>query len=91
MEAMAEMSGAVTEDEIQRLHGLVMTVRNKPSPYRTVQNVIREAATGALVYLPPEAPDVPALMKDLVLWINVEPGMNGGELVMGEAGDDWRG
>jgi Fic family protein len=77
MEALAERPGAVTEAAIKRLHGLVMTGRNKGTSYRVVQNVIREAPSGAIVYLPPEAQDVPPLMQDLVLWIN-------GELERGE-------
>ncbi len=72
MEALAERQGALSEAAIKRLHGLVMTGRNKGSPYRTSQNVIREAATGVIVYLPPEAADVPRLMKDLIGWISCE-------------------
>ena len=66
MEKLAEEPGAVSEANIQCLHGLVMTGRDKPSPYRIVQNVIREAETGGIVYLPPEAHDVPDLMQELV-------------------------
>jgi len=46
-----------------------MIGRDKP-PYRTVQNVIREAEAGGIVYLPPDAHDVPDLMRELVDWIN---------------------
>lgn len=70
MEALAERRGAITEPAIKRLHGLVMHGRNKPSPYRTVQNVIRDSASGGIVYMPPQAADVPVLMRDLVAWIN---------------------
>ena len=42
--------------------------RPKPTPYRDGQNVIRDSATGAIVYLPPEAKDVPALMAEMVGW-----------------------
>ena len=31
--------------------------------------MIREGGTGRLVYLPPEAPDVPVLMRELVAWV----------------------
>ena len=78
MEALAERGGAVSEQAIRRLHGLLMTGRNKASPYRVLQNVIRESASRSIVYLPPEARDVPELMKDLVAWINGE--LDGGEL-----------
>jgi Fic family protein len=59
----------LTEDLIRRLHALVEKgVRAKPSPYRDGQNVIRDSASGGIVYLPPEAKDVPALMAALVNW-----------------------
>jgi Fic family protein len=60
--------GELTEELIQRLHALVEG-RVRPSPYREGQNAIRESETGALVYLPPEAKDVPALMAGLVQWV----------------------
>ena len=42
--------------------------RAKPTPYREGQNAIKNSVTGALIYLPPEAKDVPALMAALVQW-----------------------
>ncbi|MBL7221663.1 MAG: Fic family protein [Phycisphaerae bacterium] len=63
----------ITEPYIRKLHGLLMgggKTRPKPTPYRDGQNVIRNAPSGEIVYMPPEAADVPALMKDLVTWIN---------------------
>lgn len=72
MERLSEEPGRISEQAIQRLHGLVMTGRDKPSDYRAVQNVIRDASTGRIVYLPPEAHDVPDLMHDLVEWIDAE-------------------
>jgi len=60
----------LTEDLIRRLHSLVERgQRARPTPYRDGQNVIRDSETGALVYLPPEARDVPRLMADLMLWV----------------------
>jgi Fic family protein len=60
----------VTEDLLRRLHALVERgPRAKPTPYRQGQNVIRDAATGRMIYLPPEAADVPALMGQMVEWI----------------------
>jgi len=38
--------------------------------YRDGQNVIRDGRTGAIVYLPPQAKDVPILVKELVSWVN---------------------
>jgi Fic family protein len=72
MEELSEQPSLISEEHIQRFHGLVMTGRDKPSPYRTTQNVIRDSSSGSIVYLPPEAPDVPALMQSLVEWINAE-------------------
>ena len=54
----------------RRSHGLVVTGRAKPTPYRKGQNVIRDVRSGRTVYLPPEAKDVPTLMADLVEWVN---------------------
>lgn len=70
VEAWVERQTPVTEDLIRRLHALIEHgARAKPTPYRDGQNVIRDASTGALVYLPPEAADVPGLMRELVAWI----------------------
>lgn len=56
----------VSEHLIQKLHALVEKGgRAKPTPYRTHQNVIKDSNTGKIVYLPPEAKDVPKLMSDL--------------------------
>jgi Fic family protein len=63
----------ITEPYIRKLHGLLMgggKKRCKPTLYRDTQNVIRNAGSGQIVYMPPEATDVPALMKDMVDWIN---------------------
>jgi Fic family protein len=72
VERLAADSGPLTEKEVQRIHGLVMTGKPKPTPYRTEQNVIRNSLTRGIVYLPPEAKEVPALMADLARWINKE-------------------
>ncbi len=68
VEEWAARGTELTEDLIQRIHALVEG-RARPSRYRDGQNTIRDSATGALVYLPPEAKDVPALMTGLVTWI----------------------
>lgn len=63
----------ITETYIRTLHARVMAAgrtRCKPTPYRAGQNVIRDSVSGAIVYLPPEAADVPMLMKQMVAWIN---------------------
>lgn len=67
-----QQDNELVERQIQIIHGLIMEGREKPSPYRDGQNVIRNSAYGALVYMPPEAPDVTALMDDLIEWVNAE-------------------
>jgi Fic family protein len=61
-----------SESTIKTLHALVMgggRGKLKPTPYRDGQNVIRDSLSGEIVYLPPEAKDVPGLMADLILWV----------------------
>ncbi|NNH70438.1 Fic family protein [Nocardia uniformis] len=72
IESLAIEGGPINELELRRVHGFVMTGKRTPTPtpYRPGQNVIREAANGRVVYMPPEAPDVPELMSDLFEWIN---------------------
>jgi len=70
IETWAEQQTYITEDIIRRLHTLIFTgPRSRPTPYRDGQNVIRDSDTGAIVYMPPEAKDVPQMMRDLVAWI----------------------
>ena len=42
--------------------------RAKLTPYRNEQNVIKDSKSGEIVYLPPEAKDVPKLMSEMVQW-----------------------
>jgi Fic family protein len=70
VEKLAAEGKPLTEKQIQRIHGLVMTGRPKPTAYRDAQNVIRDSRTREIIYMPPEAKGVPALMADLVNWIN---------------------
>lgn len=59
-----------TEDLIQRLHAIVEKgKRSKPTPYRSGQNVIKESASGAIVYMPPEAKDIHKLMAEMAAWV----------------------
>jgi Fic family protein len=70
VEEWAAKGASLTEDLVRRLHGLVERgQRARPTPYRDGQNVIRDSESGALVYLPPEAQDVPGLMAALVDWV----------------------
>ncbi|MEX1028716.1 MAG: Fic family protein [Paenibacillaceae bacterium] len=71
VEEWAESRMPFSEDIIRRLHALVERgARAKPTMYREGQNVIRDSASGGIVYLPPEAKDVPKLMSELVSWVN---------------------
>jgi Fic family protein len=72
LEQLSALQGAVTETHIQTLHALVMAEGRKgakPAPYRDGQNVIRDSRSRRIVYMPPEAKDVPTLMKEMVTWI----------------------
>jgi Fic family protein len=63
---------SITEKTVQTIHALVMSggrEKVKPNHYRDGQNVIRDSRSGAIIYMPPEAKDVPALMRNLILWI----------------------
>ncbi len=71
VEDWAARGKPVTEDTIRRIHAIVTNgPRSKPLPYRDGQNAIRDSVSGRLVYMPPEADDVPALMSQLAEWIN---------------------
>ena len=72
-ERLAKRREKVSEATVQKLHALVMgggKTRVKSTPYRDGQNVIRDARSKGIVYMPPEAKDVPSLMKQLTTWIN---------------------
>ena len=59
-----------SEDLIKKLHAIVEKgKRSKATPYRTGQNVIKDSATGAIVYMPPEAKDVHKLMSEMAAWV----------------------
>ena len=62
----------INERDVQTLHGLVMEGKKRPSSYRDGQNVIKDSASGSIVYMPPEVKDVSVLMLDLIGWINEE-------------------
>ena len=72
LEMLVANQSKVLEQHVQTLHGLVMAggkKNAKPTPYRDGQNVIRDSRTKGIVYMPPEASDVPRLMKDLINWL----------------------
>lgn len=70
MERLAAQGGELTEREVRRLHGLVMHGQPGATPWRDGQNVIRNSTDNAIIYLPPEAKDVPPLTAELLAWTN---------------------
>ena len=69
VEEWARKKKPLSEDLIKRLHGLVEHgPKAGPTEYRDGQNAIRDSSTGNLIYLPPEAKDVPSLMASMVKW-----------------------
>lgn len=68
-EKLAIQSSKITERQLQTLHGLAFTGKEKPTSYRDGQNVIRDRY-GIVVYIPPKAEDVPTLMRNLTTWIS---------------------
>jgi len=70
VEKWVEGKQKITESRIRSIHALLYRGRRaKPTPYRDGQNVIRET-NGEIIYMPPEAKDVPGLMAELVSWIH---------------------
>ena len=74
VERLAAERRRLSETQIKTIHALVMSGGSKrkpvPTPYRDGQNVIRDSRSRAIVYMPPEASDVPSLMGGLVAWVN---------------------
>ncbi|MCY4556821.1 MAG: Fic family protein [Chloroflexi bacterium] len=68
--------GPITEGLVREIHKrLVDGVRGgaaAPGRYRRLQNYVVNSATGAVIYTPPPAHDVPILMRELVDWLNRE-------------------
>jgi Fic family protein len=64
----------ITERLILDIHSrLVASVRGgsaAPGEYRRVQNYVINATTGETIYTPPPTEEVPALMRELVAWLN---------------------
>lgn len=72
-ERLSKRREKISEATVRRLHALIMgagKTRVKSTAYRDGQNVIRDARSKRIAYMPPEAKDVPRLMEQLVTWIN---------------------
>lgn len=72
IEELAKKRQPITENQIRGIHGQVMSGEKKgaATSYRTGQNVIKDSLSGRIVYMPPEAGDVPPLMAELVEWLS---------------------
>ena len=70
----SEKKTAISEALLKKTHDtLVKGVRGdmaSPGKYRKIQNYVVNAATGDVVHTPPSPDAVPAMMKELVRWIN---------------------
>jgi Fic family protein len=66
--------GPITEGLIREIHKrLVVGVRGgaaAPGRYRTVRNYVVNSQTREIIYTPPPPIDVPALVRELVAWLN---------------------
>ncbi len=72
LERFEAEGGEITDLQVRTLHALVMAGGKgvkKASPYRGGQNVIRDGGSRRIVYMPPEAADVPRLMGELLDWL----------------------
>ncbi|MFA6434895.1 MAG: Fic family protein [Elusimicrobiales bacterium] len=77
VERLAKKRTAVTEKQIQTIHAYVLSAGKgavTSTPYRDGQNVVKDSLTGGIVYMPPEAKDVPVLMAGMVAWLNAMEG-----------------
>lgn len=70
VEKLAMKKTLISEEDLNKIHTLVEN--NKEIKYRDGQNVITDSSTGEIVYMPPEAEDVPILMKDFINWLNLD-------------------
>jgi Fic family protein len=68
MEKYLDENAPFFEGFVQKIHSLVEGEK-KTVPYRDAQNAIYDSSDGMLVYLPPEAKDVPEMMKDLIAFV----------------------
>ncbi|MGB0979484.1 MAG: Fic family protein [Croceimicrobium sp.] len=72
VESLVGQDSSITEKQIKEIHSLVLKGTKRGTPYREGQNVIRDNRSARIVYMPPEAKDVPKLMKVLSEWMNLQ-------------------
>ena len=70
VEKLAMKKTLISEEDLNKIHTLVEN--NNEIKYRDGQNVITDSSTSEIVYMPPEAEDVPILMKDFINWLNLD-------------------
>jgi cell filamentation protein, protein adenylyltransferase len=70
VEELARATGPILEVDLGRVHGMAFRGQPTPTPYRDGQNLVRDGISGGIVYMPPQATDVPGLMAEFVEWIN---------------------
>ena len=73
IEKLIKEKATITEKHIKQIHALVEgggSKKVKSTEYREGQNIITDSWSGNIVYMPPEAKDIPLLMKEFVNWIN---------------------
>lgn len=69
IEEHLDSGGAFSEEFIKKVHSIAER-EEYSCTYRDGQNAIYNSSSDTVVYMPPEATDVPDLMKDLVDWAN---------------------
>ena len=68
MEEAVVANRSFDEKLVANIHSLVEASKSI-IPYRDNQNAIYDSETGAKIYLPPEAKDVPEMMQDFCQWV----------------------
>lgn len=69
IEKCLDENASFSEKLIWQTHNLVEGAKTS---YRDDQNAIYDNVSGNIVYMPPEATEVPILMKELVEWVNTD-------------------
>jgi Fic family protein len=72
-----DIGDPITEGMIREIHRkLVEGVRGgkaDPGSYRRIQNYVANSKTGAVIYTPPSAVEIPIMMSEMVKWLNSTP------------------
>ncbi len=75
LQFMDEFSGEISEDKIKTIHQLTTEKILPPQEcgqYRTKQVVVKNSATGEIVFRPPTSVEVPYQMTDFLEWLGRE-------------------